>query len=199
MYGETPCPSEPSAAHAGLSPRVRGTFSSLAQRSHVIGLSPRVRGNRVRYVVIGAKVRSIPACTGKPPDAPSLLSARTVYPRVYGETHAACLLSGMRGGLSPRVRGNQGLPTALPVQHRSIPACVDGQRKCPAKWPAKMSLELLAMITDGSYPPRSRFMGGLTASMYFFAVSRWMASSRATLRIDRPLRFAFCTAFHLAV
>ena len=76
---------------------------------------------------------------------------------------------------------------------------VDGQRKCPAKWPAKMSLELLAMITDGSYPPRWRFMGGLTASMYFFAVSRWMASSRATLRIDRPLRFAFCTAFHLAV
>ena len=43
---------------------------------------------------------------------------------------------------------------------------VDGQRKCPAKWPAKMSLVLLAMITDGSYPTRSRFMGGLTASMY---------------------------------
>ena len=70
-------------------------------------------------------------------------------------------------------------------------AAVDGQRKCPAKWPAKMSLVLLAMITDGSYPTRSRFMGGLTASMYFFAVSRWMPTSRATPRIDNPLRFAF--------
>ena len=68
---------------------------------------------------------------------------------------------------------------------------VDGQRKCPAKWPAKMSLVLLAMITDGSYSTRSRFMGGLRVSMYFFAVSRWMPSSRATPRIDNPLRFAF--------
>ena len=63
--------------------------------------------------------------------------------------------------------------------------------KCPAKWPAKMSLVLLAMITDGSYSTRSRFMGGLRASMYFFAVSRWMPSSRATPRVDNPLRFAF--------
>ena len=68
---------------------------------------------------------------------------------------------------------------------------VDGQRKCPAKWPAKMSLVLLAMITDGSYSTRSSFMGGLRASMYFFAVSRWMPSSRATPRVDNPLRFAF--------
>ena len=37
---------------------------------------------------------------------------------------------------------------------------VDGQRKCPAKWPAKMSLVLLAMITDSSYPTRSRLMAG---------------------------------------
>ena len=59
------------------------------------------------------------------------------------------------------------------------------------RWPAKMSLVLLAMITDGSYPSRPSFMGGLTASMYFFAVSRRMPTSRATLRIDNPLRLAF--------
>ena len=76
---------------------------------------------------------------------------------------------------------------------------VDGQRKCPPKWPAKMSLELLAMVLGHSVLTVGRFIGGLSACMYFFAVSRWMASSRATLRIDRPLRFAFCTAFHLAV
>ena len=59
------------------------------------------------------------------------------------------------------------------------------------RWSAKMSLVLLAMISDGSYTTRSRFIGGLAASMYFFAVSRWMPSSRATPLIDRPLRFAF--------
>ena len=47
--------------------------------------------------------------------------------------------------------------------------------------------------------PAERFMGGLSASMYFFAVSRWMPTSLATPRIDSPLRFAFCTAFHLVV
>ena len=60
---------------------------------------------------------------------------------------------------------------------------LSGQRKC--------HFVLLARITDGSYSTRSRFMGGLRASMYFFAVSRWMPSSRATPRIDNPLRFAF--------
>ena len=80
-------------------------------------------------------------------------------------------------------------PSAFIMNMSSRP--VDGQRKCPAKWPAKMSLVLLAMITDGSYSTRSRFMGGLRASMYFFAVSRWMPSSRATPRVDNPLRFAF--------
>ena len=80
---------------------------------------------------------------------------------------------------------------ALSPQAKGRVERVDGQRKCPAKWPAKMSLVLLAMITDGSYSTRSRFMGGLRASMYFFAVSRWMPSSRATPRVDNPLRFAF--------
>ena len=56
---------------------------------------------------------------------------------------------------------------------------LSGQRKC--------HIVLLAMITDGSHSTRSRFMGGLRASMYFFAVSRWMPSSRATPRIDNPL------------
>ena len=84
------------------------------------------------------------------------------------------------------------------VDGRSVKG-VDGQRKCPPKWPAKMSLEVLAMVSGHSVLTAGRFIGGLSACMYFFAVSRWMASSRATLRIDRPLRFAFCTAFHLAV
>ena len=42
-------------------------------------------------------------------------------------------------------------------------------------------------------------MGGLSAFIYFLAVSLCMLSSRAILRMDSPLRFAFWTAFHLAV
>ena len=38
---------------------------------------------------------------------------------------------------------------------------------------------------------RSSFMGGLTASMYLFAVSRRMPTSRVPPRIDNPLRLAF--------
>ena len=62
-----------------------------------------------------------------------------------------------------------------------------------------MSPVLLVMVSDHSLFTAERFMGGLSASMYFFAVSRWMPTSLATPRIDSPPRFAFCTAFHLAV
>ncbi len=82
-------------------------------------------------------------------------------------------------------------------------ACIDWDdktaRAAPAKWPAKMSLVLLAMITDASYSTRSRFMGGLRASMYFFAVSRWMPSSRATPRNRQPPAFRLLNSVHLAV
>ena len=46
---------------------------------------------------------------------------------------------------------------------------------------------------------RGRALGGLSVFMYFFTVSLCMPSSRAIPRMDSPLRFAFCTAFHLAV
>ena len=42
-------------------------------------------------------------------------------------------------------------------------------------------------------------MGGLLAFIYFFTVALCMPSSRAIPRTVRPFRFAFCTAFHLAV
>ena len=115
---------------------------------------------------------------------------------VVAETQGGEIV-GFAGGGPERERRQDLLGRAL----RRLPAArtVDGQRKCPPKWPAKMSLELLAMVSGHSVLTVGRFIGGLSACMYFFAVSRWMASSRATLRIDRPLRFAFCTAFHLAV
>ena len=42
-------------------------------------------------------------------------------------------------------------------------------------------------------------MGGLSAFMYFLTVFLCIPSSRAIPRMDNPFRFAFCTAFHLAV
>ena len=127
----------------------------------------------------------------------------TILPnRTYPQSDPTRLTNNMRQHpttASPRI-GREWLPRRAARKYPcmsvkggeiSYHVVVDGQRKCPAKWPAKMSLVLLAMITDGSYSTRSRFMGGLRASMYFFAVSRWMPSSRATPRVDNPLRFAF--------
>ncbi len=65
-------------------------------------------------------------------------------------------------------------------------------------WPGIMSIRV---VSDGirSAATRARASGGLSASMYFFAVLLWMPNSRATPRIDSPLRFAFCTALHVAI
>ena len=118
---------------------------------------------------------------------------RPDYPAAPADTSAAQIKS-------VHWRPSCPMPSMSHIRPRSSRTrYVDGQRKCPPKWPAKMSLELLAMVSGHSVLTVGRFIGGLSACMYFFAVSRWMASSRATLRIDRPLRFAFCTAFHLAV
>ena len=46
---------------------------------------------------------------------------------------------------------------------------------------------------------RPRDIGGLSAFIYLFTVSLCMPSSLAMPRTDSPLRFAFRTAFHLAV
>ena len=45
----------------------------------------------------------------------------------------------------------------------------------------------------------ARAKGRLSASMYFLAVLLWIPNSRAIPRINDPLYFGFCTAFHLAI
>ena len=81
---------------------------------------------------------------------------------------------------------------------------VDAQRFCPPKCQGKMSPRWIAMLADHGTSDVARArdrddMGGLSACMYFLTVSLCMPSSRAIPRMDSPLRFAFCTAFHLAV
>ena len=125
--------------------------------------------------------------------------------------HSGCNgLGSCVGRLAPTVAVSNGGSAFLPVSRQDAPG-VSGadthQRGCLIQrhvlsqqtvqnlksrlfFGIQCHFVLLAMITDGSYSTRSRFMGGLRASMYFFAVSRWMPSSRATPRIDNPLRFA---------
>ena len=66
---------------------------------------------------------SIPACAGEPVGEAQEIGQVGVYPRVCGGTEVGAhgLLAG--GGLSPRVRGNRGLPALWPELSRSIPAC----------------------------------------------------------------------------
>ena len=92
------------------------------------GLSPRVRGNRTTYETGSACKRSIPACTGEPPDWVKEGGRGSVYPRVYGGTMMVKSLLPLASGLSPRVRGNHVSKPSLPLCVRSIPACTGEPR-----------------------------------------------------------------------
>ena len=99
-------------------PRVCGGTSAMASfaTSHQ-GLSPRVRGNPNHRWSSRQSERSIPACAGEPSRGYPLGGFVGVYPRVCGGTPH------VRRGLSPRVRGNPGLPARYGRAAGSIPAC----------------------------------------------------------------------------
>ncbi len=109
---------------SGVYPRVcGGTQSSAPAGNRQFGLSPRVRGNRRPYHRRYRPRRSIPACAGEPHSRTSPARIGQVYPRVCGGTAS---LTGRRPraeGLSPRVRGNQGIAAMEAVSLGSIPAC----------------------------------------------------------------------------
>ena len=105
-------------------PRVcGGTVVCPAASGATGGLSPRVRGNPSTDAPWDQILRSIPACAGEPPDAPTSERAIIVYPRVCGGTPLAQRPAVRRAGLSPRVRGNLGNNFATTEAERSIPAC----------------------------------------------------------------------------
>ena len=71
----------------GVYPRVYGgTSDTNVRTAKVAGLSPRVRGNHARPGTEARVLRSIPACTGEPPEAMATDHTEQVYPRVYGGT-----------------------------------------------------------------------------------------------------------------
>ena len=105
-------------------PRVcGGTYCTFSIRPAGSGLSPRVRGNPALLVRLRILRRSIPACAGEPPATDGRAGIAEVYPRVCGGTHRHIPHCAADPGLSPRVRGNLGVPDAALLEWRSIPAC----------------------------------------------------------------------------
>ena len=109
------CAGEPGSRLPGgnppeVYPRVcGGTQQSPQPPGGGMGLSPRVRGNRSECPHCLGQPRSIPACAGEPRNSFFLPPAPPVYPRVCGGTGAYHAMREDGLGLSPRVRGNQGL------------------------------------------------------------------------------------------
>ena len=123
------CAGEPRPYRAGqgpprVYPRVCGGTELVTwKEAGFLGLSPRVRGNRHEVLRLGKGLGSIPACAGEPTPSGSALSDSRVYPRVCGETHGGKRLGSTIEGLSPRVRGNQPIPSRRWNLEGSIPAC----------------------------------------------------------------------------
>ena len=128
---------------SGLSPRVRGNRGCAVdlwihkrsipacagepdprrQWHPQSSVYPRVCGEPPAYTIHGNFLRSIPACAGEPPTLTLRTFVLRVYPRVCGGTCAALRAVANTEGLSPRVRGNQGVSLFGPFGNRSIPAC----------------------------------------------------------------------------
>ncbi len=105
-------------------PRVCGGTDQFPQYApHQDGLSPRVRGNLRGGCRYRHRAGSIPACAGEPSVQYKTSMASTVYPRVCGGTEDCIEVLEAIQGLSPRVRGNRGLPPGAADGLRSIPAC----------------------------------------------------------------------------
>ena len=95
-------------------PRVCGGTAFAVEGGLVsVGLSPRVRGNRGRRRRAHRGGGSIPACAGEPSETRLRRGREGVYPRVCGGTPRVSVRGFRRGGLSPRVRGNQALGGTL--------------------------------------------------------------------------------------
>ena len=104
-------------------PRVcGGTAASVAQTAAVEGLSPRLRGNLDECLSDYYGVGSIPASAGEPRSRCRGIPRTGVYPRVCGGTAQGPIPLGYQWGLSPRLRGNQGIGDRPAAICRSIPA-----------------------------------------------------------------------------
>ena len=108
----------------GAYPRVcGGTVPLVPVAGHGHGLSPRVRGNPHDLGQVNTGSRPIPACAGEPNDINMTDALEAAYPRVCGGTGTRGRSRRTSIGLSPRVRGNPGVPCTTDTCMRPIPAC----------------------------------------------------------------------------
>ena len=117
----------------------------------------------------------------EPPEGYSLYMGEYGWSPAFRHLHPDCLEG--EDWVRPQTRDREECP-------------VEGQRKCPPKCSAKMSLGYAAMVSDDGVVDAMRTcrVGGLSASRYLLTVARWIPNSRAIPRMDIPLRFAFCIA-----
>ena len=107
----------------GVYPRACGETPGIFSMSVMDrGLSPRMRGNLAGLRRRPPRPGSIPAHAGKPNTGKSKASHTRVYPRACGETAATGASTRRSPGLSPRMRGNRGIPGAAVRGRGSIPA-----------------------------------------------------------------------------
>ena len=104
-------------------------------RRHPTGPSPRVRGSHVVRTGRAARVRSIPACAGKPRGAAADAPIGQVHPRVCGEAAITPARVVHVPGPSPRVRGSRGVAGVAQRPEGSIPACAGKPPPPPAAAP----------------------------------------------------------------
>ena len=117
----------------GLSPRVRGNPQGIRARYNRNGSIPARAGEPA--VVSEAQEMlngSIPARAGEPVPGRPKCQPDGVYPRACGGTNPSRSSFSMRGGLSPRVRGNPPLITAAWTWHRVYPRACGGTWSCPS-------------------------------------------------------------------
>ena len=118
-----PAPTMRTPTSISVYPRVGGgTLSGPVTTPVSKGLSPRGRGNPSGMGLTIMTPRSIPAWAGEPPSSTRWAPSSPVYPRVGGGTGSSIEYRHVRGGLSPRGRGNLLLPVHGRRLGGSIPA-----------------------------------------------------------------------------
>ena len=110
----------PAGTLLGPPPRVRGAKKLSAQSRAACGPPPRVRGSRPFPKLTCCRLRSTPACAGKPSYPPTTRRGTGVHPRMCGEASMNRKISIPWTGPAPHVRGSRFLargPRAGPTVH----------------------------------------------------------------------------------
>ena len=98
-------------------------YSRRRRRYGALGSPPRVRGKRLRISAEDGLLRITPACAGKTAAVYRDLTGEKDHPRVCGENFHVKLITIVRIGSPPRVRGKQKIIKFYDERKRITPAC----------------------------------------------------------------------------